>query len=60
MKQIVKALEKSGNCFLYITREFPGLTSEKITVGIFDGPQIRLLINDENFMRHMTIVESAA
>ena len=45
---------------MYITRAFPGLSSEKIKAGIFDEPQIRLLINDENFRIHMTIVESAA
>ena len=29
MKQFLKALDKSGNCFLFITRAFPGLSSEK-------------------------------
>ena len=43
MKQYVKALDKTGSCFIYISRKFPGLSTEKLKAGIFDGPQIRLL-----------------
>ena len=49
MKQFVKALEKDGHCFKYIYLKFPGPTIEKSKAVIFDGPQIRKLINDTNF-----------
>lgn len=53
MKQFVKALNKEGNCFKYICRQFPGLSNEKLKAGIFDGPQIRMLMKDTNFISHM-------
>ncbi|XP_073532722.1 uncharacterized protein [Phyllobates terribilis] len=58
MKQFVKALD--GNCFMYICRSFPGLSSEKLKAGIFDGPQIRKLIKDSNFPKEMNDMEAAA
>ena len=60
MKQFVKALDKHGDCFNYIVKEFPGLSMEKMKAGIFDGQQIRKLIQDQAFTSHMTAVESAA
>jgi len=45
MKQFVKALNKDGDCFKYICTKFPGSMKEKLKAGIFDGPQIRTLIN---------------
>jgi len=60
MKQFVKALDKEGNCFKYICRSFPGLSIEKLKGGIFDGPKIRQLIKDSNFMKYMTDIESCA
>ena len=60
MKQFVKALDKHGDCFNYIVKKFPGLSMEKMKAGIFDGPQIRKLIQDQPFTSHMTAVESAA
>ena len=49
MKQFVKALNKDGDCFKYICTKFPGSTIEKLITGIFDGPQIRTLINNRDF-----------
>ena len=49
MKQFVKAVEEDGNFFKYICMKFPGLIIEKLKAGIFDGSQIRKLINDANF-----------
>ena len=46
MKQFVKAFEKYGDCFKYIYMKFPDPTIEKLKAGIFDGPQIRKLMND--------------
>ena len=57
MKQFVKALDRSGDCFGYIRSTFPGLRYEKKKAGIFDGPQIRLL-RDQYFVTTMTVVEA--
>ena len=40
MKQIVKALDKDGDCFQYICQSFPSLSNEKLKAGIFDSRQI--------------------
>ena len=60
MKQFVKALDKKGECFQYICRFFPKLSSEKVRAGIFDGSQIRKLTRDSNFALSMTDIEVAA
>ena len=60
MKQFVKALEKDGDCFKYICMKFPGLTIEKLKAGIFDGPQIRKLMNDANFCNFMNPAKLSA
>ena len=49
MKQIVKALDKEGNCFQYICSAFPGLSYEKVKAGVFDEPHIRQLIKGPKF-----------
>ena len=54
MKQFVKALNKEGACFKYICDKFPGLTIEKLKAGIFDGPQVRKLMNDHEFPSSMS------
>ena len=46
MKQLVKALDRSEDCFRYICLTFPGLSCEKKKAGIFDRPQIRTLLRD--------------
>ncbi|GBP59676.1 hypothetical protein EVAR_39833_1 [Eumeta japonica] len=60
IKQFVKGLDKSGNCFLFLSKKFPKLSAEKIKAGIFDGPQIRSLIKDPNFTDTMTKIEKKA
>ena len=60
MKQFVKALPVHGNCFNYICRVFPGMSSIKLKAGIFDGPQMRKLMNDPNFTASMTEKEYEA
>ena len=57
IKQFVKALEKDGDCFKYIGMKFQGLTIEKLKAGIFDGPQIRKLMNDANSGNFMNPAE---
>ena len=60
MKQFVKTLNKHGSCFNYILQKFLGLSMEKLKARIFDGPQIRKLIQDQAFTSCRTAVESAA
>ena len=60
MKQFVKALDKDGACFQYISDAFPGLSEKKKKMGNFDGPQIRQLNQDENFAQSLTLVERDA
>ena len=60
MKQFVRTLNKDGLCIEYIAHKLPGLTIEKLKAGIFDGPQIRQLINDPHFVASMNEIESCA
>ena len=46
MKQFVKALSSDSECFKYLCGTFRGVTLEKLKAGIFDGPQIRMLMKD--------------
>ena len=59
MKQFVKAHDKDGDCFDYITKTFPGLSMEKLKADIFDGPQICKLMQDQTFTACMTVAERA-
>ena len=60
IKQFTKALDKDGGCFTYLCHAFPGLTIEKLKVGIFDSPQICQLIRDPEFENSMNEVELEA
>ena len=60
IKQLVKALDKDGECFKYICRSFPGLSIEKLKAGIFDGPDIRKPMQDENFILSVNPLEADA
>ena len=60
MKQFVKALCTDGDCFQHIVSSFPGLSFEKINAGVFDGPQIRTLVRDKEFVQKMNDKEKAA
>lgn len=60
MKQFVKALNKDGHCFQYLGEKFPAISDAKLKEGIFDGPQIRTLFRDENFITQMNDTEKAA
>ena len=62
MKQFVKALDKDSDCFLipYTAKTFPGLSMEKLKSGIFDGPEICKLIQNQTFTAPMTVAERAA
>ena len=41
IKNFVNALDMNGPAFTYMREKFPRLSAEKITAGIFTGPQIR-------------------
>ena len=60
MKQFIKALDRDGDCFHYICSTFPRVSDEKKKPGIFDGPQIRTLLKDKNFMARMTAAVALA
>lgn len=47
----MKSLDKDGACFAYICQKFPALSNEKLRAGIFDGPKIRQLMKDEEFIK---------
>ena len=58
--ELVKPLDKNGECFKHICQSFPGLSIEKLKAGIFDGPDIRNLMQDENFILSMDPLEADA
>ena len=60
MKKFVKALDKGGQCFKYIWKAFPGLSSEKIKQGVLDGPDIRKPVKDGNSVYSMNSLKSNA
>ena len=60
IKQFIKALDKTGQCFQHISSVFPALSNEKLKAGILDGPQIRKLIKDPNFQDSMNEINFAS
>ncbi|KYM93378.1 hypothetical protein ALC62_16020 [Cyphomyrmex costatus] len=60
MKQFVKSLDKTGKCFKYLHQIFPKYSDAKIKEGVFDGPQIRKLFRDPDFIKTMNNREKAA
>lgn len=51
MKQFFKAFDHSGDCFIYISSTIPSLSDEKKKAGIFDGPQVRTLLEIRTFLQ---------
>ena len=49
MKKFVKALDKDGKALKYLRTKFPYLSDANVQGGIFVGPQIRQLLDDELF-----------
>jgi len=60
MKQFVKGLNPSSKAFNYLKSCFPKLSEAKITAGIFVGPQLRQLMNDDNFPKTLARKEKRA
>lgn len=60
-KQLVKAMKMmNSNAFRYLFVKFSNLSEAKIKEGVFDGPQIRALFQDQEFEKLMTENEKAA
>ena len=53
MKQVVKALSTESDCFKYLFTALPGITFEKLKAAIFNGHQLRKLMNDRDFIKSM-------
>ena len=49
-----------GECLQHLICTFPGLSSEKIKAGVFNGPQIRTLVLDQGFTQTINDKEKAA
>lgn len=60
MKIFVKAMDRSGDGFLYLKEKFPKLSEAKIKEGIFVGPQIRQLMKDDIFKEKLSDLEKSA
>lgn len=60
IKNFVKALKRNEPGFQYLIKLFPKLSYAKIKEGIFVGPGIRKLINDNNFTKCLSATEAAA
>lgn len=60
MKNFIKAMNKDGAAFQYVQIKFSFISDAKIKAGIFDGPQIRTLMNDVQFENAMTLSEKNA
>jgi hypothetical protein len=58
MKEFVEALDRNSPCFQYLYTKFSSLSRAKIREGLFDGPQIRkLMMDDDSFTDTMTAIE---
>jgi len=60
MKQFVKALDRDGACFKYLTQLFSKLSNAKIKESIFVGSQIRKLMKSTKFETVLTPIEKKA
>ena len=60
MKNFVQAVNQEEAAFIYLRENFPRLSEAKLKEGIFIGPQIRDLIEDEYFDKLLQGDEKAA
>jgi len=60
MKNFVKGMNKTGRGFKYVRNKFPNVSDAKINEGIFIGPQIRELMQDEQFDEDLNETERNA
>ena len=60
MKAFVKGLDKNHAGFKYLSEKFPEISDAKLKEGIFIGPQIRKLLEDNEFSSRLASVELQA
>lgn len=60
VKNFVKVLDKESAAFIYLKKIFPRLSDAKIKEGVFDGPQIRKLLENHLFEDLLSEDEAAA
>ncbi|GBN98411.1 hypothetical protein AVEN_33401-1 [Araneus ventricosus] len=60
IKQFVKAMDKTGDEFNFLKTKFPRLSEATIKKGNFVGPEIRQLVKDSTFMKHLNRKEKPA
>ena len=60
MKNFVKAMDRTGDGFKYLQAKFPRISEAKIKEGIFVGPQIREVLNDDEFADNFNMKELRA
>ena len=57
MKQFVKDLNKESAAFKHLRKYFPKLSEAKIKAWVFIVPQIKMIINCEEFLKKLTTTE---
>ena len=60
IKNFVKKLDRNGLAFKYLVTKFPKISEAKIKEGVFVGPQIRQLHQDEIFEHLLNDVDKEA
>ena len=60
IKNFVKALDRDERGFQYLMKLFPKISYAKIKEAFFFGPDIRRLMNDDNFAKWLSANEAAA
>ena len=55
MTQFIKILPKDGRAMKYLMSKFHKLSANRINSGVFNGPQIRKLLNDNNFINILNL-----
>ncbi|UYV74404.1 hypothetical protein LAZ67_11003429 [Cordylochernes scorpioides] len=59
-QNFVKTMDRNASGFAYLKQKLSSISEAKIKEGIFVGPQIRELQQDENFQNSLNEVEAAA
>ena len=57
MKNFVKALDRDGGGYLFLSEKFKQKSMEKLKAGIFDGLEIRELMKDADFNESLNSIE---
>lgn len=60
IKNFIKKLKPDGRGMMYLREKFPRLSDAKLKEGVFVGPQIKKLINDNGFDKSLQPIEKTA